>query len=51
MLHSVTLITWFYVREIFHQLHHHLNHACIFGDGYLSGCVGLAQALLKPMPK
>tara|TARA_B110000208_G_scaffold186887_1_gene244113 strand:+ start:29 stop:955 length:927 start_codon:yes stop_codon:yes gene_type:complete len=38
-------------RAKLYELHHHLNHACIFGDGYLSGCVGLAQALLKPMPK
>ena len=34
-------------RAQLYELHHHLNHACIFGDGYLSGCIELLQSLLR----
>lgn len=34
-------------RAQLYELHHHLNHACIFGDGYLGGCIQLMKSLLR----
>ena len=34
-------------RKMLYELHHHLNHLNIFGEGYRSGCIGLMRQILR----